>query len=50
MIRFLQAGLANNLEDAYSKAVWQNEDIRNKMIADKYNADMAKKNIGRTKS
>lgn len=43
MIKLLQAGLANNLQDAYDKAIWQNEGVRNKIIAEKANASIAQK-------
>lgn len=43
MIKLLQAGLASNLQDAYDKAIWQNESVRNKMIAEKANASIVQK-------
>lgn len=35
MITLLQAGLAKNFEDAYDKAIWQVESVREKILADK---------------
>lgn len=43
MLQLLQTGLANNFEDAYNKAIWQVESIRNKIIAEKANANIAQK-------
>jgi hypothetical protein len=43
MLKLLQAGLANNFEDAYNKAIWQVESVRNKIIAQQQNAEIAQK-------
>jgi hypothetical protein len=43
MLKLLQAGLANNFEDAYNKAIWQVESVRNKIIAQQHNAEIAQK-------
>lgn len=43
MLKLLQAGLANNFEDAYNKAIWQVESVRNKIIAGQKNAEIAQK-------
>ena len=43
MTRLLQSGLARNFEEAYNQAIWQVESVRNKMIAEKTNANIAQK-------
>lgn len=42
MVKIIQSGLANNFEDAYNKAIWQVEAVRNKIIAEKTNANISK--------
>lgn len=39
----LKAGLASNFEDAYNKAIWQVEDVRNKIVAEQTKAALAEK-------
>ena len=43
MTRLIQSGMANNFEDAYNQAIWQVEAVRNKIIAEKTNANIAQK-------
>lgn len=43
MVKLIQSGLANSFEDAYNKAIWQVEAVRNKIIAEKTNANIAQK-------
>jgi len=50
MIALLNAGLANNLEDAYNQAVWRVESVRDKIIASKAGASVAEKATAAEKS
>lgn len=43
MIKLLNVGLAKNFEDAYNQAIWQNESVRNKIIAEKANESLTQK-------
>lgn len=43
MKALLNAGLAKNYDDAYNRAIWQVESVRNKMLAEKNKADLAQK-------
>lgn len=43
MQTLFNAGLAKNYEDAYNRAIWQVESVRNKMLAEKNKADLAQK-------
>lgn len=46
----LQAGIAKNYEDAYAKAVWQVEDVRNKLMEQKTKESLAKKQAETSKT
>lgn len=43
MKALFNAGLAKNYDDAYTRAIWQVESVRNKMLAEKNKADLAQK-------
>ena len=43
MKALFNAGLAKNYDDAYNRAIWQVESVRNKMLAEKNKADLAQK-------
>ena len=43
MAALFNAGLAKNYEDAYARAVWQVEGVRNKIMAEKTKAEIAAK-------
>lgn len=43
MIKLLNVGLAKNFEDAYNQAIWQNESVRNKIIAERANESLTQK-------
>lgn len=50
MQTLFKAGIAKNYEDAYSRAVWQVEDVRNKLLSAKTQADIAEKALHAHKS
>lgn len=43
MKALFNAGLAKNYDDAYNRAIWQVESVRNKMLAEKNKANLAQK-------
>lgn len=43
MRNLFNAGLATNFEDAYNRAIWSVESVRNKIIADKTKTELANK-------
>jgi hypothetical protein len=43
MAKLFNAGLATNFEDAYNRAIWSVESVRNKIIADKTKTELANK-------
>lgn len=43
MQTLFKAGIAKNYEDAYARAIWQVEDVRNKLLAEKAKNDIAVK-------
>lgn len=43
MAALFNAGLAKNYEDAYAKAIWQVESVRDKIVAEKTKAEIAAK-------
>ena len=43
MVKLLSAGLATNLDDAYSQAIWRVESVRNKIMADKAKSELTQK-------
>lgn len=43
MAKLFNAGLATNFEDAYNRAIWSVESVRNKIIADKTKSELANK-------
>ena len=43
MAKLFNAGLVNNFEDAYNRAIWSVESVRNKIIADKTKTELANK-------
>lgn len=42
MLTLLQAGMAKNFEDAYNQAIWRNEAVRNKIIAEQAKTGLQK--------
>jgi hypothetical protein len=50
MIKLLSAGLATNLDDAYSQAIWRVESVRNKILADKTKHDLEQKVVATNKA
>lgn len=43
MAKLFKAGLVNNFDDAYNRAIWSVESVRNKIIADKTKNELAAK-------
>ena len=43
MIKLIESGLSNSFEDAYGRAIWTNEAVRNKLIAEKSKAQLNNK-------
>ena len=50
MKALLSSGMAKNYEDAYNRAIWQVEDVRNKILAEKAKADLAAKSANAVKT
>jgi hypothetical protein len=43
MVSLIRSGLCDNLDDAYSRAIWSNETVRNKLLAEQTKIDLDNK-------
>lgn len=43
MVSLIKSGLCDNLDDAYNRAIWTNETVRNKLIAEQSKLEMENK-------
>lgn len=50
MIQLLSKGVVSSLEDAYNHCIWANETVRNKLIAEKSQADLNAKVVNAEKA